>query len=484
MNTTNFDTLIVGAGISGISAAHYMQADCPSKTYAILEGRTNIGGTWDLFRYPGIRSDSDMYTFGFAFSPWIADKSIAPRELIIEYLEDTIKEEGIDKNILFEHKVINASWSTEDSKWSLAISTPQSEEPIIYTSSFLSLCTGYYDYKSGFTPNFPGNDKFKGLIVHPQHWPESLEVKDKNIVVIGSGATAVTIVPSLAAGEAAHVTMLQRSPTYIVSLPAIDKMSKWINKFFPKMLAYNINRWRNIMYQRLSYAVSRKYPNFMKKLIKKGVEKELGRGYDINSHFSPNYEPWDERLCVVPDSDLFNSIKSQKASIKTDHIETFTEDGIDLKSGEHLEADIIVTATGLNAIVVSNFDISVDGNVIDFSKHIAYKGSMFSDIPNMVYAFGYTNSSWTLKIDMVSQFFCRLINHMDKNGYKQACPRQNDPTLELTPFLDFSPGYVLRIVDKLPSLGSKKPWKLEQNYFYDKKILIKGAIEDGVIEFS
>lgn len=483
MNSTHFDTLIIGAGISGISAAHYMQADCPNKTYAILERRKNIGGTWDLFRYPGIRSDSDMYTFGFAFRPWTNAQTIAPRESIMEYLEATIKDEGIDQHILFEHSVNKATWSSENSLWTISVSTPDSEQPIFFTCSFLSLCTGYYNYENGYTPTFTGSENFKGQIIHPQKWTEDIDYTNKKIIVIGSGATAITLVPALAE-KAAHVTMLQRSPTYIASQPAIDQLGQWLYKILPTKFAFKINRWRKIRWQQFSYYVSRRFPNFMKKTLIKGVQQSLGKGYDIKTNFTPKYAPWDERLCLVPDDDLFIAIKNKKASVVTDHIEAFTENGIQLKSGKLLDAEMIVTATGLNATVVSNFDLEVDGKLVDFSKTVSYKGCLFSDIPNMNLAFGYTNASWTLKCDMVSQYICRLINYMDKNGYTQCCPRQNDPNLKLEPYFDFTPGYILRVLDRLPKTGSKAPWRVEQSYYYDKDIFEKSALDDGVIEFK
>ncbi|MFK8009424.1 MAG: flavin-containing monooxygenase [Saprospiraceae bacterium] len=483
MNSIHFDTLIIGAGISGISAAHYMQTDCPNKTYGILEGRKNIGGTWDLFRYPGIRSDSDMYTFGFAFRPWTNAKTIAPREAIIKYLEDTIKEEGIDQHILFEHRVNKATWSSENSLWTISANTPDSDQPKIFTCSFLSLCTGYYDYEKGFTPTFKGSENFKGQIVHPQKWTADIDYADKKIIVIGSGATAITLIPSLAE-KATHVTMLQRSPTYIATQPSIDKLGQLLYKILPTNTAFKINRWRKIRWQQFTYSLARKYPNFIKKTLLKKVKEALGPDFDINLHFTPKYEPWDERLCLAPDGDIFTTIKNKKASVITDHIEEFIENGIQLKSGEILEADMIVTATGLNATVISNFDIEVDGKLIDFSKTVAYKGCMFSDIPNMTLAFGYTNASWTLKCDMVSQYVCRLINHMEKNGYQQCCPEQNDPNLKLEPYMDFTPGYILRVLDRLPKKGSTAPWRVEQNYFYDKDIFEKSALDDGVIVFK
>lgn len=480
---TYFDTLIIGAGISGISAAHYMQTDCPNKTYAILEGRKRIGGTWDLFRYPGIRSDSDMYTFGFAFRPWTSNKAIASRELIIDYLKSTVKEEGIDQHILFEHHVNKASWSSETGRWTVSVAVPHTEEVQVFTCSFLSLCTGYYDYEKGYTPEFKDRDKFKGRIIHPQSWTSDIEYADKKVIVIGSGATAVTLIPSLAE-EAKHITMLQRSPTYIAARPAVDKKAVFLNKLLPAKLAHSINRWRQIRRTRLVYYLCTQYPNWMKGVLIKGVEKLLGKDYDIKTHFTPVYKPWDQRLCLAPDGDFFETINSGKATIVTDHIDTFTEKGIRLKSGETLDADLIVTATGLNATVISNFPLEVDGELVDFSEKVSYRAALYSDIPNLSVAFGYTNASWTLKVDLVNQYVCRLINYMDEKGYKQCCPRQNDPNLELLPAFDFTPGYIMRVLDKLPKTGAKEPWKLKQNYFYDKKVLKSKDLNDGILEFK
>ena len=483
MSPTYFDNIIIGAGISGISAAHYLQTDCPNKTYTILESRKKIGGTWDLFRYPGIRSDSDMYTFGFAFKPWVEPQIIAPREKIIEYLEETIKEEGIDKHIQFEHKLLNASWSSETANWTLTVLMSESDKPQVFACSFLSLCMGYYDYENGYTPIFEGKDDFKGVILHPQKWDEALDYNNKKIVVIGSGATAMTLIPNLTQ-KAKHVTLLQRSPTYVVALPDIDPKAVWINNNLPRKMAFKINRFRKVMFQRFSYAFSRNFPALMKKLLRMGVEKELGKDFDIDKHFSPKYNPWDQRLCLVPNGDLFKAINEKKASIVTDHIDRFTENGILLKSGEFLEADIIVTATGLNAQLFNNIVFEIDGESIDFSKKVTYKSVMLDNIPNMTYAFGYTNASWTLKCDMTNQYTCRLINFMEKNGYKQCMPVLNDPSMQLKPFLDFNPSYVLRVLDKMPKMGNKKPWKIEQNYFYDKKMFEKSPLNDGILVYK
>lgn len=483
MNAIYFDTIIIGAGISGISAAYYMQTDCRSKTYAILEGRKNIGGTWDLFRYPGIRSDSDMYTFGFSFKPWTNPKSIAPREDIIQYLEETVSEYGIDKHILFEHKLLHASWSSETATWSLSIMHPDSVIPTTFTCSFLSLCMGYYDYESGYTPVFAGRDNFKGTIVHPQKWDEKLDYSNKKIVVIGSGATAMTILPSLAK-KSAHVTLLQRSPTYVVAQPDVDKLAVWINKILPKKMAFRLNRFRNILYQRFSYAFSRNFPATMKKMLRKLLVEELGKEFDIDKHFKPSYNPWDQRLCVVPNGDLFEAIRTKKASVVTDQVKKFTENGILLASGEFLDADIIVTATGLNGQLFNNIAFKIDGEQVDFTKKVCYKSVMFDGIPNMTYAFGYTNASWTLKCDMTNQYTCRLINYMEQNGFRQGMPIQNDPNLVVKPFLDFNPGYVTRVIDSLPKMGDKKPWKIEQNYFYDKKMFKKSDLNDGILNYK
>jgi cation diffusion facilitator CzcD-associated flavoprotein CzcO len=483
MKKNYFDTIIVGAGISGISAAHYMQTECPNKTFTVLEGRKSIGGTWDLFRYPGIRSDSDMYTFGFAFKPWTNPQVIAPRDSIIQYLEETVQEEAIDQHIRFEHKLLKASWSSKTATWSLTVLTPDSDIPQIFSCSFLSLCMGYYDYENGYTPVFAGKDNFKGPIVHPQKWDDALDYSHKKVVVIGSGATAMTLVPALAQ-QAAHVTMLQRSPTYVVAQADIDQIAIWLNKILPRMVAHRINRFRKILYQQFIYAFSRSFPETMKKIIRKKLKADLGKDFDVDKHFSPNYNPWDQRLCLVPNGDLFEAIKAQKVSVVTDHIDMFTEEGIQLASGKFLEADVIVTATGLNAQLFNNIDFEIDGERIDFSKKICYKSVMFDGVPNLTYAFGYTNASWTLKCDMTNQYTCRLINYMAENGFKQCMPIQKDPTLALKPFLDFNPGYVLRAIEELPKMGDKKPWKIKQNYFYDKKMFKRSPLNDGILEYQ
>ncbi len=483
MQRKHFDVLIIGAGISGISAAYYLQRDCPTKTYAILEGRHTLGGTWDLFKYPGIRSDSDMYTLGFDFKPWTDPKAIADGPSIMNYLHETVDEFDIRKHIRYNQMVVNASWSSEDALWTLTADQKDGEGQVQYTCNFLSMCSGYYNYEEGYTPDFVGMEDFQGKILHPQKWPEDLNYDNQKIVVIGSGATAVTIVPEMAE-KAAHVTMLQRSPTFVVAAPDEDKIANLTNKILPDKMAYSLNRWRKIRMQRFSYTLARKYPKFMKNLLIKGVKKELGESYDVDTHFTPSYNPWDQRICLVPNGDLFTSIKEEKASVVTDHIEKFTPNGILLKSGKELEADIIITATGLNLKLLGGLPFVIDGKKIDLSKTISYKAMMFSDIPNLALAFGYTNASWTLKCDLSNQYVCRLINYMDEHGYKQCTPRQNDPSLELEDWLDFTSGYIRRVIHTLPKQGTKKPWRLEQNYLEDKRMIGRSKIDDGVMVFS
>jgi len=476
----HFDVLIVGAGLSGIGAAAHLKMDCPNKSFAILEGREAMGGTWDLFRYPGIRSDSDMFTLGYRFRPWTNPKAIADGPSILEYIRETSKEFQLDEKIRYSHRVVKAEWSTIEALWKVTANVGEKE--IHCTSNFLYLCTGYYDYEKGYTPDFSGMDDFKGQIVHPQKWAEDIDYADKKIVVIGSGATAVTLVPALAE-KAKHVTMLQRSPTYIVSLPAQDKIANFIRTVLPSRAAYAISRWKNVLYGMFFYALSRKRPSTMKKLIAKGVTKEIGEEL-ATQHFTPNYNPWDQRLCLVPDSDLFQSIREEKASIVTEQIETFTQDGLKLQSGKHLDADIIVTATGLVMKIMAGLELVVDGETIDLSKTLTYKGMMYSDIPNAASAFGYTNASWTLKCDLTAQYICRMLNFMDQNGYSICTPRVNDPSIKREPPVDFNSGYIQRAMDSLPKQGSKLPWRVNQNYIKDIRMFRYGQIDDGVMEFK
>ncbi len=474
--------LIVGAGLSGIGAACHLQGNCPGKSYAILEARECSGGTWDLFKYPGIRSDSDMYTLGYSFRPWSQLKSIADGPAILDYVRQVAVEHGVEAKIHFNHRVVRAEWSSADARWSVEATRGAEGESVRISCNFLFLCSGYYRYDEGYTPDFPGSERFAGPIVHPQHWDESIDYTGKRVVVIGSGATAVTLVPSMAE-RAAHVTMLQRSPTYIVSLPAEDPLAKQLRRFLPSRVSAPIMRWKNVLLTMASFQLSRRRPRLMKGLIRKGLERQLPAGYDIDRHFSPDYNPWDQRLCLVPNGDLFESIAAGRASVVTDRIETFTEDAIKLVSGAELEADVIVTATGLNLLALGGMQFAVDGREVVLSDTMSYKGMMLSGVPNMAFAVGYTNASWTLKCDLVCEYVCRLLNHMDEGGFSQ-CAASRDPRVSERPFIDFSSGYVQRSIEHFPKQGSKAPWKLHQNYPLDILNMRFGSVDDGVMEFS
>jgi cation diffusion facilitator CzcD-associated flavoprotein CzcO len=481
MAMEHFDVGIVGAGLSGIGAAYHLKTACPGRTFAIFEGRDAIGGTWDLFRYPGIRSDSDMYTLGYAFKPWTEAKAIADGPSILKYVRETARENGIEKAIRFGHKIRRADWSTADAVWT--VEAEVAGKSVRYTCNFLFLCGGYYSYDGGYTPDYPGVSDFKGRLVHPQQWPADLDYAGKSVVVIGSGATAVTLVPEMAR-TAAHVTMLQRSPTYVVSRPAEDKMANTLRKWLPGMLAYNLIRARNVLGGMYFFNLARKRPEQVKAGIIKMVQDELGPDYDVATHFTPTYNPWDQRLCLVPDADMFKEIKAGRASVVTDHIDTFTNDGIRLKSGRELKADIIVSATGLVLEVWNGIDVSVDGRHIDAASTLSYKGMMYEGVPNLASAFGYTNASWTLKCDLTCEYVCRLLNHLKKTGARQAVPVNDDPNIEFEPWLDFSSGYVQRAMAKFPKQGTKVPWKLDQNYAKDLMSLRYSKLEDGVLRFS
>ncbi len=474
--------LVVGAGLSGIGAACHLRMECPGKSFVILEGRGAMGGTWDLFRYPGIRSDSDMYTLGYRFSPWRDPKAIADGHAILNYIRETAQKFGVNKNIRYDHRVRRASWSSDDARWTVEAETGPRKTVVSLTCNFLYLCTGYYDYESGYTPEWPGVERFRGRIIHPQKWPEDLDYAGKRLVVIGSGATAVTLVPAMAE-RAAHVTMLQRSPTYVVSRPAEDKVANWLRRHLPARAAYALTRWKNVFLSMFFYNLARKRPELFKRMVAKGVRHHLGEEYAAK-HFTPQYNPWDQRLCLVPDSDLFRAIRDDRASVVTDHIDTFTETGIQLKSGEHLDADIVVTATGLVLKLMSGLQLVVDGASVDLSKAMAYKGMMYSDVPNLASAFGYTNASWTLKCDLTAEYVCRLLKHMDRHGYAQCTPRVNDPEVTEEPILDFTSGYVQRALHTLPRQGSKTPWRLHQNYVRDLSMLRYGRVDDGTMEFK
>jgi cation diffusion facilitator CzcD-associated flavoprotein CzcO len=478
----HFDVLIVGAGFSGIGAGYRLQTECPGKTYAILESRNAMGGTWDLFRYPGIRSDSDMYTLGFAFRPWREKKSIAGGASIVNYIRETASEYGIDQKIRYGHTVTRASWSSPHAEWTVDATGPEGK-PLRFTCNFLYMCSGYYDYAQGYLPGWPQMDRYRGRIVHPQHWPEDLDVAGQRIVVIGSGATAVTLVPALAR-TAAHVTMLQRSPSYIVARPSEDPIAKWMNGRLPESLAGKLLRWKNVLLGTYFYNFARKKPERTKKMIFQYVSKFLGPEYDAAKHFTPRYNPWDQRLCLIPDADLLVAIRAGKASIVTDEIATFTERGLHLKSGEELPADIIVTATGLNIKLLGGIRMTVDGANINPVQSLSYKGMMYSDIPNFASAFGYTNASWTLKSDLTAQYMCRLLNYMQSHDYDYCTPRRRDPSITEEPAITLNSGYLQRSNDLLPKQGSKKPWRLHQNYARDLLALKLGRINDGTMEFT
>lgn len=481
MAVEHFDVIIVGAGLSGIGAAVHLQKDCPGKTYAILEGRAASGGTWDLFRYPGIRSDSDMYTLGYGFKPWTNAKAIADGPAILNYVRETSAEHGVEPHIRYNHMVKRASWSSADARWT--VEAERNGETVRLTCGFLFMCSGYYKYSEGYTPDFPGLADFKGAFVHPQKWPEDLDYRGKKVVVIGSGATAVTLVPEMAK-DAAHVTMLQRSPTYMASRPAEDAIANWLRKRVPLKLAYGLTRWKNVLFQMFFFNMARKRPDRVKDRLIGMVKEQLPEGYDVEKHFTPRYNPWDQRLCLVPDNDLFATIKEGRASVVTDHIESFTATGLKLKSGEALDADIIVSATGLTLELLGGVQMRVDGVDVEMSKTVNYKGMMYSDVPNMASSFGYTNASWTLKADLTCAYVCRLLNHMDRVGMKQATPRLRNGAIETDPWLDFSSGYVQRSIDKFPRQGKESPWRVHQNYIRDLMDLKFGAVDDDAMQFS
>lgn len=479
------DVLIIGAGLSGVGAAVHLQRECPNKSYALLEARDRMGGTWDLFRYPGIRSDSDMYTLGYNFKPWRGEKSITDGPSILNYIKETAQEYGVDKQIRYGHKARKFSWCSEQARWTVDIELSSGEHTQM-TCNFLQSCSGYYNYDQGYSPEFDGRDDFAGQIVHPQHWPENLDYKGKRVVVIGSGATAVTLIPSMSK-DTAHITMLQRSPGYVVSIPEVDKLAQFTRKLLPEKLSYSLTRMRKILWQRLIYSNSIKKPEKARKMLMDQAREQLGPEFDVDKHFNPNYNPWEQRLCAVPDGDMFREIKAGRASVVTDRIDRFTETGIQLKSGEHLEADIIVTATGLNMLPLGGASLEVDGENIHLGEQLSYRGVGFSGVPNMVMTFGYINSSWTLKADLIAQYVCRLLTHMDKISMRQCTPRlrEQDVNSQRSDWIDdFSAGYYQRIKDQVPQQGKFAPWHNKQYYREDKEALLKGPLEDGVMHFT
>jgi cation diffusion facilitator CzcD-associated flavoprotein CzcO len=483
MSTEHVDVLVVGGGLSGIGAGCHLKMNCPGKSFAILEARAAIGGTWDLFRYPGIRSDSDMFTLGYNFHPWKQAKSLADGPAIRNYIYETADEYDVRSKVRLNHRVVGAEWSSEDALWTAQVERTDTGEQFEMTANFIYACTGYYQYDEGYTPDFSGTERFRGDIIHPQHWPEGYDYAGKRVIVIGSGATAVTLVPEMAK-DAAHVTMLQRTPSYVVSIPGIDPIAYFLRKHLPPGVVWPIVRWKNVMIQAGFFRLARRRPKFVKKLLMRVAQRHLPDSIDVNTHFNPPYNPWDQRLCVVPNADLFEALSNGSASIETDRIDTFTEDGIQLESGKQLEADVVVTATGLNLLAIGGMELKVDDEQIDLSKTVGYKGMMFSGVPNFGVALGYTNASWTLKCDLCSHYVCRLINFMDERGYAQAMPLEPDPSLPREPFIDFNSGYVVRAIHKFPKQGPHAPWRLYQNYPRDIRLLKSGSLEDEGIVFS
>jgi monooxygenase len=480
--TEHLDVVIVGAGISGVSAAWHLQDRCPTKSYTILERRDDLGGTWDLFKYPGIRSDSDMFTLGFRFKPWRSAKSIADGADIKAYIKEAAVENRIDRHIRYRHRVVAADWSDADHRWTLTVETDGQRYDI--TCSFLFACTGYYNYDEGYSPTFPGSEDFDGTIVHPQHWPDDLDYAGKKIVVIGSGATAITLIPALVNSGSGHVTMLQRSPTYIGSLPGVDPFAVRANRLLPDHLAHMANRWKAIAFSTFQYQLSRKAPAYMRKTLMTMAERRLPKGYDVEKHFGPRYNVWDQRLCLAPDGDFFRTIRHGKADVVTDTIDRFTKTGIKLASGEELQADIIITATGLNMQLLGGVRPSRNGVLMDLTSLMTYKGLMFSGVPNFAITFGYTNASWTLKADLVAEFVCRLLNYMDAKGFDTVEPQHPGADVDELPFMDFSPGYFQRSMHLLPKSGSRAPWRLKQNYIFDMRAIRRGKIADEGLRFS
>ncbi|MFM2076223.1 MAG: hypothetical protein RJA49_113 [Actinomycetota bacterium] len=482
----HIDVLIVGAGISGIGAACHLQMESPGRTFAILEGRDDIGGTWDLFRYPGVRSDSDMHTLGYNFKPWTADKAIADGPSIMAYLRETVAERGLAPHIRFGHLVRTAQWSTADARWTITAEERATGGTVVFTANFLFMCSGYYSYKEGYTPAFPGIEQFGGRVVHPQQWPEDLDHAGKRVVVIGSGATAMTLVPAMA-GTAAHVTMLQRTPTYVAAGPDRDVIANTLRKVLPDRTAYSLTRWKNVTMQQWIYRRTRTQPDKVKRMLLQRVRKALGPDFDVDTHFTPPYNPWDQRLCLVPNGDLFQAINDGTASVVTDHIDTFTPTGIRLQSGKELEADIVVTATGLNLVMLGEVHIEVDGAPVDFATTWSYKGFAYSDVPNLASSFGYINASWTLRADLICQYVCRLLNHMAATGTDQCTPRlrPSDADMPAKPWIqNFSAGYMERVMDRFPKQGDREPWINPQDYQRDKKMFADSPVDDGVMEFQ
>ncbi|MEU7754211.1 NAD(P)/FAD-dependent oxidoreductase [Micromonospora sp. NPDC049101] len=482
MASDHVDVLIVGAGLSGIGAACHLRRDCPDKTYAVLEARDAIGGTWDLFRYPGIRSDSDMFTLGYSFKPWTAPKAIADGATIREYVRETAREYDVPRHIRFRHRVLRADWDSGTARWTVHAQRTDTAETVMLTCSFLFACTGYYRYDEGYTPALPGVDAYAGRLVHPQHWPDDLDHTGRRVVVIGSGATAVTLVPALAQ-RAAHVTMLQRSPTYILALASRDRLADALRRRLPATAAYPVLRWKNVLLSTVTFQLSRRAPGLVKRVLRRAARRRLPAGYDVDRHFTPRYDPWDQRLCVAPDGDLFTAVRDGHASVVTDTIDTFTAHGVRLTSGAQVPADIVVTATGLNLLALGGLRLRVDGTDVDLANTVAYKGMMVSGVPNFALTVGYTNASWTLKADLVAGYVCRLLRHLDRTGQQVVTPLPPADD-ERAPLIDLRSSYVLRSVDALPRQGVRAPWRLHQNYARDVLLMRHGRLTDEGVRFS
>ena len=475
--TEHFDVLILGAGLSGIGAACHLRRAFPGKSLAILEAREAIGGTWDLFRYPGIRSDSDMFTMGYSFRPWEDARGIADGPSILNYIRDTAKAYGIEELIRFGHRAVSAAWSSEGARWTVLAERTDGEH-VTVSCDFLYACTGYYRYDEGYSPPFTGSEDFRGTIIHPQHWPEDLDCAGKRIVVIGSGATAVTLVPSLVGEGASHVTMVQRSPTYIVPIPALDALAARLQRVLPAGLAYSIIRWRNVLQMMVIFQLCRRAPGLMRRFFTRLAAAELPDDYDVDTHFTPTYNPWDQRVCLASDGDFFGVLSDGSASIVTTQIERFTAEGVRLSGGETLAADIIVTATGLQMMMLGGLELSVDGEPVALGSTVAYKGMMLCGIPNLAFTVGYTNASWTLKADLVAEYICRLLAHMQSTDAAICTPRPPQPGRPTFPIMDLKSGYVMRAVDSLPKQGATIPWRLHQNYIRDIRMLRHRPVAD------
>ena len=483
MPPEHVDVLIVGAGLSGVGAACRLRERCPGKTFAVLEARAAIGGTWDLFRFPGIRSDSDMWTLSYPFRPWSGSQAIVDGASILDYLRATARDHGIEQHIRFRQRAVAAEWSSQDARWTVEVERIDSGETVHLTCGFLLTCTGYYRYDAGHDPELPGVERFGGELAHPQFWTDDIDYSGKRVVVIGSGATAVTLVPALAE-RAAHVTMLQRSPSYVVSLPAVDPLAGLLGRVLPTRLAYRLVRWKNVRLTLAIYHLCRQRPAASRRLIRRLLARKLPAGFDVDTHFNPSYEPWDQRMCIVPDGDLFEVISDGRASVVTDRIETLTETGLSLSSGAELEADLIVTATGLKMVPIGGIRLRVDGRDVDLGATLAYRGMQISGVPNMAFAFGYANQSWTLGSDLTCEYVCRLLEHMDRRGYTVCTPRNQDPAITAVPFAPLTSGYILRAIDQFPKQGSRDPWQREQHHVRNERTLRRAPIEDAALEFA